>query len=184
MLGATGVAGQLAVQIAKHLGAGRVVGVGRNESALSKLPELGADAVISLQQPEETIADALVQHAGESGFDVVLDYLWGHPAEMLLTAMDRKGFPAPHSGTRWVQIGESAGAEIALKAMTLRGAGVTLIGSGSMPSFDVLNATFRELMDLAAHGKLHVDVEPVPLSRIESVWTNDDAHGRRFVIVP
>src|SRR5262245_50861756 len=38
ILGATGVAGKLAVQIARHLGAGRVVAAGRNEQVLKTLP--------------------------------------------------------------------------------------------------------------------------------------------------
>ena len=184
VLGATGVAGQLAIQIAKHLGAGRVVGGGRNESALSKLRELGADAVIPLQRSDQEVTDSFAQQASETGFDVVLDYLWGHSTEMLLAAMDRRGFPAPRSATRLVQIGDSAGPVITLKAMTLRGAAVTITGSGVMPSIDILTQTFHELMDLAVQGRLHIDVEPVPLSEIEEVWTRNDAHGRRLVIVP
>ena len=49
ILGATGLAGQLAVQIAKRLGARRVIAAGRNPAALEKLKALGADAVISLE---------------------------------------------------------------------------------------------------------------------------------------
>src|SRR5277367_405541 len=51
VLGATGVAGQLAVQIAKRLGARRVIAAGRNPKALEELKSLGADSVISLDQP-------------------------------------------------------------------------------------------------------------------------------------
>src|SRR5450432_242761 len=40
VLGATGTAGQLAVQIAKHLGAGRVVAAGRDRTALDRVHEL------------------------------------------------------------------------------------------------------------------------------------------------
>lgn len=184
VLGATGVAGQIAIQIAKHLGAGRVVGVGRNESALGKLHELGADAVISLEQPDQEVIDSLVQQADEAGFDVVLDYLWGHPTEVLLAAMDRKGFPAPRSGTRLLQIGDSAGPAITLKAMTLRGAAITITGSGVMPSLNILTETFQALMDLACRRQIHIDVEEVPLADIEQGWLRSDLHGRRLVIVP
>jgi NADPH2:quinone reductase len=48
ILGATGVTGKLAVQIAKLLGAGRVIAAGRNEQVLSALHNLGADATIRL----------------------------------------------------------------------------------------------------------------------------------------
>jgi NADPH2:quinone reductase len=184
VLGATGVAGQLAIQIAKHLGAGRVVAAGRNESVLGKLHDLGADAVISLGQPDQELIDAFKHHAGEAGFDVVLDYLWGHPVEMLLESMNRKGFPAPRSGTRLIQIGDSAGSAITLKAMTLRGAAITISGSGVMPSMDVLTKSLQELMDLACRNQIHVDAEVVPLADIEKAWARNDLHGRRLVIVP
>jgi len=74
ILGATGVTGQLAVQIAKLLRAKRVIGAGRNERVLSKLGELGADATIQLEQPTDSLKDAFAREAGEAGFDVIIDY--------------------------------------------------------------------------------------------------------------
>src|SRR6516164_10890908 len=79
ILGATGVAGQLAVQIAKHLGAGRVVAAGRNEGVLKRLRQLGADSAISLSASDEELEKTFAQEASNGGFSVVLDYLWGHP---------------------------------------------------------------------------------------------------------
>jgi NADPH:quinone reductase-like Zn-dependent oxidoreductase len=77
VLGATGNAGRMAVQIAKLLGAGEVVAAGRNAEILATLPGLGADRVVSLEGGEEAIA-ALAEAAAE--VDVVIDYLWGKPA--------------------------------------------------------------------------------------------------------
>src|ERR1700684_2080589 len=77
ILGATGVTGKLAVQIAKILGAGRVVAAGRNPQVLSTLPGLGADATIQLDRPAPELTEAFRQEAGEKGFAVILDYLWG-----------------------------------------------------------------------------------------------------------
>src|SRR5277367_3959847 len=84
ILGATGVAGQLAVQIAKRLGARRVIAAGRNPKALELLKELGADSVISLDQERDALVAAFRSELAEHGVDVVLDYLWGSPAETLL----------------------------------------------------------------------------------------------------
>jgi NADPH:quinone reductase-like Zn-dependent oxidoreductase len=84
ILGATGVAGQLAVQNAKRLGARRVTGVGRNPEALEGLKALGADAVISLEQEHESLVSELRSEYAEAGVGVVLDYLWGQPAENML----------------------------------------------------------------------------------------------------
>jgi NADPH2:quinone reductase len=182
VLGATGVAGKLAIQIAKHLGAGRVVAAGRNEQILKSLRELGADSVVHLEASENVLYEAFSREGGSSGFDVVLDYVWGHPTEVLLAAMTRKGFPSPHSGTRLVQIGESAGPTIALSASTLRSAAISIVGSGMMPDLKVLSDAFRQLMNLAARGQLRIDVEPVLLADIERAWTRD-LPGRRLVIV-
>nr|HEV7954630.1 zinc-binding alcohol dehydrogenase family protein [Candidatus Acidoferrales bacterium] len=84
ILGATGVTGQLAVQIAKLLGAKRVVGAGRNERALAKLRTIGADETIQLDQPDDTLKKEFANVAGDDGFDLIIDYLWGHPTEVLL----------------------------------------------------------------------------------------------------
>src|SRR3984957_6081748 len=87
ILGATGVAGQLAIQIAKRLGARRVVAAGRNPQALEQLKTLGADAVISLDQDQPALVSAFRSELAEAGVDVVLDYVWGQPAERLLEAI-------------------------------------------------------------------------------------------------
>ena len=89
---ATGVTGKLAVKIAKLLGAGRVVAAGRNQQVLTTLGKLGADATIRLDAPAEDLGEAFVREAGESGFQVVIDYMWGRPAEAFLAAITRKEF--------------------------------------------------------------------------------------------
>jgi len=184
ILGATGVAGQLAIQIAKHLGAARVVAAGRNEAILTGLHKLGADAAIRLDMAEGDLAETFAREGAEGGFDIVLDYLWGRPTQVLLAAMTRKGFPSAHSGTRLVQIGDSAGTSISLPAAALRSAAIMIVGSGMMPPLSVLSDAFQQLMNLAARGELHVDVEPVPLADIERTWTRSGLHGRRLVMIP
>jgi homeodomain-containing protein/zinc-binding dehydrogenase len=113
VLGATGTAGKLAIQIAKLLGAGRVVAAGRNEEILVTLPELGADATIQLDQPHEELVKAFSE---EPGFHTVLDFVWGKPTEALLAALTRPDFDADSFATKVVQIGEGAGPTITLPA--------------------------------------------------------------------
>jgi NADPH2:quinone reductase len=120
ILGATGVAGQLAIQIAKHLGARRVIAAGRNPQTLEKLKALGADAAISLDQDREPLVSAFRSELAESGLDVVLDYLWGQPAERVLETISQKGLRKAAVRLRFIQIGESAGKTISLPAATLR----------------------------------------------------------------
>lgn len=184
ILGATGVAGQLAIQIAKHLGAGRVVAAGRNQASLSTLQALGADASISLNAADDELAEAFSREAAVASFDIVLDFLWGHPTEVLLAALTRRGFPSAKSGTRLVQIGDSAGPVISLPATALRSAAITIVGSGAMPPLSVLSEAFQQLMNLAAGDQLRIDVEPVPLSDVEKAWARTEMHGRRLVVIP
>jgi NADPH:quinone reductase-like Zn-dependent oxidoreductase len=185
ILGATGVAGRLAVQIARHLGAGRVVAAGRNQDVLSSLSELGADATIALDSPDRDLSAAFAEESGVRPFDVVLDYVWGHPTEILLEALTRHDVTATASRTRLVEIGEMAGPTIALPAAALRSSGIELIGSGggSVPHQAIFE-TFPKLWELAGRGGLRIECEGVPLSEVESAWQRRDLAGARLVFVP
>jgi NADPH:quinone reductase-like Zn-dependent oxidoreductase len=77
ILGATGVTGRLAIKIARLLGAGRVVAAGRNREILSALKSEGADAIVALDVSAQELTQAFTREAGQSGFQVVIDYLWG-----------------------------------------------------------------------------------------------------------
>jgi NADPH2:quinone reductase len=182
ILGATGVTGKLAVQIAKLLGATRVVAAGRNQKTLSTLLDLGADATISLALPETELSEAFLQEAGQSGFQVVIDYVWGRPAEALLAAIARKEFAVIKSETRFVQVGESAAPTITLPAAVLRSTAVTILGTAGIPPRNVLGEAFQQVMDHAAKGELHIETEQVPLADIEKAWQTDQP-GRRLVVI-
>lgn len=183
ILGATGVTGKLAVRIAKLLGAARVVAAGRNQQALSKLHDLGADATISLTLPGTELSDAFVREAGQSGFQVVIDYVWGQPAEAFLAAITRREFAAIQSEIRYVQVGESAAPTISLSAAVLRSTALTILGTAGIPPLDVLGEGFQQVMAYAAKGQLQIDTETIPLAKIEEAWARDQA-GRRFVVMP
>ncbi len=177
IMGATGVAGQLAIQVARHLGAGRIVAAGRNVGALAKA---NVDAIVALGQPEDAIRDALAAEAA-SGIDVVLDYLWGRPTELVLEAL-AKGFNAAATHrTRLVEVGASAGAAITLPGATLRSIDLTVLGSGfGSASLDRILAAIPTLFGLAASGTLTIHVEPVPLAQVETAW-NRIEKGCRIV---
>jgi len=186
VLGATGVTGKLAIQTAKLLGAGRVVAAGRNEEVLKTLRQLGADATIHLNQSGSQLSELFAQVAGDKGFDVVIDYLWGPPTEALLGALTRKDFNAAASRVRLVQVGESAAATITLPAATLRSSRLEILGagSGSAPtSRDAWAEAIGWLLDNVARGTLKIDTELVPLAEVASAWQRE-WHGRRPVIVP
>lgn len=183
ILGATGITGKLAVKIAKLLGAGRVVAAGRNQQVLSTLHQFGADAIIRLDAPAPELAEAFAREGGDSGFQVVIDYVWGQPTEAFLAAITRKEFAAVTSEIRLVQVGESAGPTISLPAAVLRSTALTIVGTAGMPPLDLLVEAMQRVMAHAATGELHVDTERVPLTDIENDWQRDQ-RGRRLVIVP
>jgi NADPH:quinone reductase-like Zn-dependent oxidoreductase len=182
ILGATGVTGKLAVKIARLLGAARVVAAGRNQKALSTLHDLGADATISLALPETELSDAFLREASQAGFQVVIDYVWGRPAEAFLAAIAGREFAAIKSETRFVQVGESAAPTIKLPAAVLRSTALTMMGTAGVPPRNVLLEAFQQVMAHAAKGELHIETERVALTDIEKAWQRDQP-GRRLVII-
>lgn len=183
ILGATGVTGKLAVQIAKLLGAARVVAAGRNEQVLSTLLDLGADAIIRIDKPGQDLKDAFASEAGGTGFDVIVDYLWGQSTEALLATLTRKEFTAVKSEIRLVQVGESGGATISLPAAVLRSTPLTIMGTAGIPSPEVLMDAFQQVLTRTAGGELRIDVEQISLAEVENGW-HRDGRGHRIVLIP
>jgi NADPH:quinone reductase-like Zn-dependent oxidoreductase len=176
--GATGTAGRLAVQIAKHLGAARVIATGRNPDALKSLTRLGADETIRLADDEDALDESFHRQFA-SGIDVVVDYLWGHSAERLLRAAANAGRGAIR--TRFVQVGSVSGADIALPSAVLRASAIELMGSGlGSVASDRLVAAIGELLQAAADGAVTISAKPVPLSQVEQAWA-EKADGARIV---
>jgi NADPH:quinone reductase-like Zn-dependent oxidoreductase len=167
--GATGTAGRLAIQIAKYMGARRVVATGRDPEALNALPALGADAVIPLGDAGDAFEEALKAEFAGEGVDVVLDYLWGPSAERILVAGARAGKDTVP--IRFVHIGAISAPNITLPGAALRSSAITLMGSGlgSVP-VDRIVKSIGELMNAAVPGGFVIDTRTVPLSEVESVW--------------
>jgi len=181
VLGATGVAGQMAVQLAKHLGASRVIAAGRNPATLAKLPALGADAIVSLEGDRASLAAKFREAAGLGGIDAIIDYVWGPPAEAAIEAITKTGFGAAKR-VRFVQVGGGAGATITLPAAVLRSSAleITGTGGGTVPLSELVGAV-PKVLELIARGVLTVEVERVPLSDVTRAWAIP-GDGRRTVI--
>lgn len=190
VLGATGVTGALAVQLAKHqFGAERVVAVGRNTARLHRLARLGADETVSIADGNEDLGSAVRAARAERPFDLVLDYLWGDPTEQTLRALGGNDLGAKYHRTRFVQIGETAGPEITLPAAALRSTGIELVGQGggSVPAeafARVASEIIPALFDMAARGELNIDTTIRPLEAVTDAWTESLPSGTRTVLVP
>ncbi|HEV3157665.1 MAG TPA: zinc-binding alcohol dehydrogenase family protein [Candidatus Baltobacteraceae bacterium] len=174
--GATGASGRLAVQIAKYFGAKRVIATGRNPEALRSLKALGADVVIPLTQDPDALEDAFKEQFA-AGIDVVVDYLWGKTAELLLIAAAKAGPEAVP--IRFVQIGSASGENITLQGAALRSSSIVLMGSGlkSIPIQHIIKA-IDEVLQATIPGKFEIATQAVPLSKVEQAWRTDDARKR------
>ncbi len=181
--GATGVSGRMAIQVAKLLGAGRVIGTGRNDRSLQLLKSLGADAVIDLKQSDEALLENFEKEKGENGYDVVIDFLWGHPAEVLLKCFIPKDMRLPSKRIRYIPIGAKAGAGAYVTGEMLRTSGLELSGMGKVTPEEIA-AGSNQVWEWIKEGKLYMDIEKVPLADIEKAWLRNDLEGKRLVIIP
>ncbi len=181
--GATGTAGRLAVQIAKYLGARKVVATGRNAEALQAVSLLGADVTIPLGDGREAFEDALKEQFDGDGIDVVLDYLWGPSAERIIVAGAKAGKDAVP--IRFVHIGAVSAPNITLPSAALRSSAITLMGSGigSIP-IDRLVKSIGELMQATVPGGFEIVTKTFPLSEVEHVWAAPNSMPRAVFQMP
>ncbi|MES2489027.1 MAG: zinc-binding alcohol dehydrogenase family protein [Pseudomonadota bacterium] len=176
ILGAAGASGRLAIQVAKHLGAGRVVAAARNRAVETELRALGADEFIALDQTPEALTQIFRQQIQAPGVDVVLDYLWGMPAESFINAAAGYGSGEAARQIRYVNIGSMAGLSIPMAAGGLRSSGLELMGSGlgSVSHADLVKVV-GELLHAIGPAKLKVDAVAMPMREVEAAWASKTA---------
>lgn len=168
--GATSTSGSLAVRIARHLGAGKIITTGRNREVLEKLRAQGADIALTLDEMPAELPALM-----EEGVDIVLDYLWGQSALDIMASAVAGGAKV----VRFVQIGSLSGQEIALHSKLLRSSGLTLMGSGlGSVSNAELVACVGELLQGAAQSDFSIPFRPRPLSEVKDAWNEDDSRCR------
>lgn len=169
--GATGSAGQLAVQIARHLGAKKIIATGRNPAALERC---GAD--VSLPLGAENLAAQLAEQA-TGQIDVVIDYLWGESALQILSALAK--YTPSTLPVRYVQVGSLSGADISLPGAILRSSPIQLMGSGigSLSMAELVEAT-AQMFQAAIPGGFTIATTPCPLSNVAEAWAVDDSKKR------
>jgi NADPH:quinone reductase-like Zn-dependent oxidoreductase len=182
VLGATGNAGTMAVQVAKRLGAGHVVAAGRDAARLQALQALGADTLVRLTDDDTATARALGAAAAE--VDVVLDYLWGKTAERAIMALLQQRADRSRA-MDWIQIGSVAGPTIELPSVVLRSANFRLQGNGQ--GAVSTRAYLAELPALVAEieaGTIGVTPRTAPLADVEDLWAQPEVPGERLVLIP
>jgi len=161
VLGASGVLGAIAVQVARLLGAGRIIAGARDEQALTRSRELGADAIVDLKQTDG-LTDRIREASGGQ-LHVVIDPIWGVPGVAALEAVSPFG--------RFVQLGQSAGPEAVVKSGVVRGRYLSILGYGSfLVPWEEQAAAYRTLVGYAAAGELTVESEILPLEAAPDAW--------------
>jgi NADPH:quinone reductase-like Zn-dependent oxidoreductase len=172
VLGATGVVGRLAVQVARLARAGRIIAAGRDPAGLAQTVELGAHETVQIGVVED-LEGAL------AGADLIFDLLWGAPA---LAALARA---AP--GVRLIQIGQLAAVHAPLAAPLLRSRAADIRGHAVFHAPAEIRAqAYQQLAHAVLDGELEISVRPVALGDIAAAWARQAAgtHGVKQVIVP
>jgi len=177
VLGASGTVGQVGIQVARLHGAGRVIGACRDAQGMQRATELGADAVVDLTGEAPEIASRIAAASG-GRVDLVLDPVWGPPAEAAMRVL------SPHG--RLVNLGSGAGQQANLSSATLRGGELSVLGytnNGLSPEQKA--AALAEILGHAAHGRIDTDRETLPLADVGSGWARcGKAPYRRVVMIP
>ena len=173
--GATGSAGRMAVQIAKHLRAKKIVATGRNQEVLNTLLSIGADEVIPLDHDGKA-SEYEFREQFKQGIDVVLDYLWGPSAEQILVAASAAKGTMP---IRFVQIGTTSAPNITLPGVVLRSSAIQMMGSGiGSIALEEIILILSKLMQAASEDGFHIATRELPLSGIGEAWSTDTATPR------
>ncbi len=174
--GAAGASGRLAIQIAKLLGATRVVATARNPNVESELLALGADKFILLKNNTDELTASFQIEMQTHGVDIILDYLWGQPAECLLKAAANVIKEPNQPRVRFINIGALAGPTLPLPASLLRSTGLELSGSGlgSISNKNLIHS-IGKLLEITNPAKLQIATLSMPVQQVEQAWkTNTD----------
>ncbi|HTX03777.1 MAG TPA: zinc-binding alcohol dehydrogenase family protein [Candidatus Acidoferrales bacterium] len=177
--GATGAAGSVAIQLAKAMGALRVIATGRDPQGLERALRIGADVAIDLTLPPDDLFDEFADQFAHDGVDVVLDYLFGPSAETMFNAIGT----TKNSGKslRYIEIGNASGKTASLPGWVLRSTPIAIMGSGlgSVSTKDLIDAV-GDALRAVVPARLEIHTTEVPLASVARVW--NDATKSRVVI--
>lgn len=174
ILAASGVLGTIAVQLARLLGAGRIIAAARDERGLARAKELGADSTVDLRQTDGLIER--IREASGGQLHVVIDPVWGIPGAAAMEAL------SPHG--RFVQMGAAAGNEAVVKSGIVRGRYLSILGYNNFVlPWEELAAAYRQLLSYAAAGQIKVEFEVFPLEAALDAWKQQASSPHRKLVI-
>jgi NADPH:quinone reductase-like Zn-dependent oxidoreductase len=163
VLGANGVVGRIAVQLARSSAAECVLAVVRGPEGAAGANDLGADAVVEIGDDSVEEAAERLRAAAGGRLDAVVDPVWGHPAEVALAALAPRG--------RLVNLGESAGPSVSLASAAVRSREIDVRGYTNLTLTPQAQAGhLMRVFALAAAGELSMAFESVPLEDATQAW--------------
>lgn len=178
VLGASGAVGQVAVQAAKLLGAGRVIAASRDEVARTRAFSLGADAVVDLSGDNVEAISRRISEASEGPIHLVIDPVWGMPAEASVRVLATEG--------RLINIGSAAGSSARFESANLRSKLHAILGyTNNALTHEQKAEAFTEILTHAAAGRCTVEREAVPLARVAEAWERQATFAhRKLILIP
>ncbi len=178
VLGASGAVGQVAVQAARLLGAGRVIAASRDEKGRTRALSLGADALVDLTGDDVDEISRRMAAACDGPLHLVIDPVWGLPAEAAVRVLA--------SGGRLVNIGSAAGPTVRFESAIIRSRVHTILGYTNNALTPQQKAeAFTEILKHAAAGRCTVERETIPLARVSEAWQRQATSARRkLILVP
>ncbi|MGZ3675669.1 MAG: quinone oxidoreductase family protein [Ktedonobacterales bacterium] len=178
VLGASGAVGQVAVQAAKLLGAGRVIAASRDQTALARALTRGADAIVDLTGDDVDDIHRRIMAACDGPLQLVIDPVWGLPAEAAVRALGYEG--------RLVNIGAASGPTARFDSATVRSRLHNILGyTNNALTPEQKAEALTEILAHAAAGRCTVDRETLPLARAGEAWELQAAVARRkLILVP
>ncbi len=178
VLGASGAVGQVAVQAARLLGAGRVIAASRDEGGRALALSRGADAVVDLSGDDANEISRRIAAACDGPLHLVIDPVWGLPAEAAVRALATEG--------RLINIGSAAGSIARFESATVRSRLHAILGyTNNALTHEQKAQALAEILTHAAAGRCTVERETVPLEKAAEAWERQAAFARRkLILVP
>ena len=178
VLGASGAVGQVAVQAARLLDAGRVIAASRDEAARARALSQGADAVADLSGNDVDEISRRIAAACNGPLHLVIDPVWGLPAEAAARVLAPEG--------RLVNIGSAAGASARFESAIVRSRLHTILGyTNNALTHEQKAQALTQILAHAAAGRCSVEREMMPLARVVEAWEHQAAFARRkFILIP
>lgn len=175
VVGATGSVGKCALQLARSMGAARVIAAGRDPARLERARELGADATVELAGAR--LAQRIAAASG-GRLDVALEPLWGAPARTIMGALSEGGVH--------VNFGQIAGTDAELPSLPLRNQRISVVGhSGAWTTPEQRIEAFERIQSIAGSAGLTLDVEELSLDEVPEGWQRlQSSAGRKLVARP